>query len=45
MTGRAKADDEGLSLADWKRIDALCSDFEAAWSRGERPDPAVFLDE
>ncbi len=43
MTGRAKADDEGLSLADWKRIDSLCSDFEAAWSAGERPDPVAYL--
>jgi eukaryotic-like serine/threonine-protein kinase len=43
MTGRSSADDPGLPLAEWKRIDDICSAFEAAWAKGERPDPAAFL--
>ena len=43
MTVRATADDGGLPLAEWKRIDSLCSQFETAWANGERPDPAAFL--
>ena len=43
MTGRASADDGGLPLAEWKRIDAVCNSFEAAWAADERPDPAAFL--
>jgi hypothetical protein len=45
MTGRSGADDGGLPLAEWKRIDDACSTFEASWARGERPDPAAFLGE
>ena len=43
-TVRSRADDDGLPLAEWKRIDTLCSSFEAAWAAGERPDPARFLE-
>ncbi len=43
MTARAGADDGGLPLSEWKRIDTLCSQFENAWAQGERPDPATFL--
>jgi eukaryotic-like serine/threonine-protein kinase len=43
MTSRSSADDGGLPLAEWKRIDDVCTTFEAAWAVGERPDPAAFL--
>jgi tetratricopeptide (TPR) repeat protein len=43
MTVRAAADDGGLPLEEWKRIDSVCSRFETAWANGERPDPATFL--
>jgi serine/threonine protein kinase len=45
MTDRAGALDLGLPLAEWKRIDAICSQFETAWAEGRRPDPATFLGE
>ena len=44
MTGPGKADDgRPTTLADWQRIDSLCSSFEAAWAADKRPDPATFL--
>ena len=36
--------DGGLALDEWKRIDAACDRFEAAWRAGERPDLAEALD-
>ena len=45
MTVPAGADDGGLSLSEWKRIDSLCSQFETAWTQGQRPDAATFLGE
>jgi serine/threonine protein kinase len=43
MTRHASASDAELPLAEWKRIDEVCSSFEDAWTAGETPDPAAFL--
>jgi tetratricopeptide (TPR) repeat protein len=32
-----------LTSDDAREIDRICDRFEAAWKRGERPDPAAFL--
>jgi hypothetical protein len=45
MKPSAKADDGDLSLDDWRRVDAACDQFEAAWRAGERPDPVPLLAE
>jgi tetratricopeptide (TPR) repeat protein len=45
MTVRAESDARGLPLADWKRIDALCDDFETACRAGKRPNMADLLDD
>ena len=44
MTLRAEAEDGGLPLEEWKRIDSLCNSFETAWAAGERPDALTFLE-
>jgi eukaryotic-like serine/threonine-protein kinase len=43
MTVRVETDNQGLPLADWKRIDTICDRFEAAAREGQRPDLAGFL--
>ncbi len=45
MKPSATADDGDLSLDDWRRVDAACDQFEAAWRAGGRPEPEPLLAE
>ena len=45
MNPSARTDEADLPVGDWKRIDAACDQFEAAWRGGGRPDPAPLLAE
>ena len=40
-TVRSRADDDGLPLAEWKRIDTLCSQLRGRLGRGRAAGPCV----
>jgi tetratricopeptide (TPR) repeat protein len=45
MNPRQAVGHDGLGVTDWRRVDAQCDRFEAAWSSGEPPDLSTFLAE
>jgi serine/threonine protein kinase/tetratricopeptide (TPR) repeat protein len=45
MNPPARTADGDLPVGDWRRIDAACDRFEAAWRAGGRPDPTPYLAE
>ena len=43
MSGKRKAEDRPVPLAELMRIEAICDRFEAAWRSDECPDLAAFM--